>query len=197
MARRANDFYQTPHGATLALLDSIGPLSRDTIAYEPCAGKNSITNVLWNSGLHSVWTNDIDPKVGWKLCFNVDASTVWPMHDKTEPVDWVITNPPFNKAYEILQLSLQNCDKVALLLRLSFLEPTAKRANFLREFPPTKLLVLPRMSFTENGKTDSVTYAWMVWEAGQPEQAIKVYTRNDLVNLVTKYRESKYYERRD
>jgi hypothetical protein len=52
---------------------------------------------------------------------------------------------------------------VVLLLRLSFLEPTDQRGDWLAENPPDMQIVLPRWSYKENGKTDSVTTAWMVW----------------------------------
>jgi hypothetical protein len=50
-----------------------------------------------------------------------------------------------------------------LLLRLSFLEPTFERQDLLIDNPPDAMIVLPRYSFTGDGKSDSVTCAWMVW----------------------------------
>lgn len=52
---------------------------------------------------------------------------------------------------------------VAMLLRLSYLEPTKDRGHWLNDHPPTQMIVLPRISFTGDGKTDSVTCAWMIW----------------------------------
>ena len=48
------------------------------------------------------------------------------------------------------------------------------RGAWLNEHPPTTLIVLPRISFTGNGKTDSVTCAWMVWEKNAITQRIIV-----------------------
>jgi len=63
---------------------------------------------------------------------------------------------------------------VAMLLRLSFLEPTAKvnpRGPWLAECPPSRLIVLPRCSYTGDGRTDSVTTAWMIWLRGDARHA--------------------------
>jgi hypothetical protein len=46
---------------------------------------------------------------------------------------------------------------------MSYLEPVENRGVWLNEHPPTTLIVLPRISFTGDGKTDNVTCAWMVW----------------------------------
>lgn len=80
------------------------------------------------------------------------------------PVDWVVTNPPFAAAMPILQYAVAHARVgVALYLRLSFLEPTRACGPWLEAHPPTRVLVLPRHSFSGDGKTDSVTGAWMVW----------------------------------
>jgi hypothetical protein len=51
-----------------------------------------------------------------------------------------------------------------VLLRLSWLEPTANRKEFLAYYPPDLLIVLPRTRYNPNSRSvDSVTTAWMVW----------------------------------
>jgi hypothetical protein len=55
---------------------------------------------------------------------------------------------------------------VALMLRISFTEPTAHihpRGPWLEVNPPKRQLVLPRYSFTQNGRSDSATTCWFVW----------------------------------
>lgn len=68
-----------------------------------------------------------------------------------------------------------------MMLRLSFREPTSKgfprkvlrdgrivgasspRGPWLAEHPPSRLLTLPRYSFTGDGHSDSVTTEWVIW----------------------------------
>ncbi len=187
MARHPLDAYYTPTDLTLALQDYI-KLSDKVKIYEPCNGLGAISRVFESNG-NRVYTADIDPEV--KPDYVADARTDWPL---TESVDWVITNPPFNGAMQIRRnihaqwLVGDGPQHVAMLLRLSFLEPTKDREQFLSNHPPTQLLVLPRTSFTLDGKTDSVTCAWMIWDMGiMTVPDIRVYTKDDLNHLKGAY----------
>jgi hypothetical protein len=64
-----------------------------------------------------------------------------------------------------------------MLLRLSFLEPTRERGPWLAANPPDLVIVLPRISFTGDGKTDSVTCAWMIWDKDIKDRGIVVSPR--------------------
>ncbi len=180
MARRENDFYETPIGLTAALFHHL-KLQSGQVIYEPCVGDGAILKTLHGCAERgmTIYSNDINPHK--EASFHVDASKVWPLLPEIK-IDWTITNPPFSLAYEILTTSLSNCPRVAMLLRLSFLEPAKKRADFLSELPPNHLLVMPRVSFTEDGKTDTMTCAWMVWDLETNDHSINVYTREDINN---------------
>jgi hypothetical protein len=79
-------------------------------------------------------------------------------------VDWVVTNPPFNAAMAILRLAFHHATcGVVMLLRLSFMEPTKERGEWLSQHPPTRQIILPRWSYKQNRSTDSVTTAWFGW----------------------------------
>lgn len=179
--RRQNDFYPTPAWATEELLKRISV--RGTIL-ECCAGDGAIADVMSreiDSQLASaVWTNDID---GSRNChFTFDASIAWPL-DRV--ADWVITNPPFNSAAKIVPLAYEHAALgIAMLLRLSFLEPVEDRGAWLNEHPPTSMIVLPRISFTGDGNTDSVTCAWMVWEKSK-QGTITVAGNPKFIKLAT------------
>lgn len=134
---------------------------------EPCAGRAlSIAEALERWG-HEVTTADVD--LGAPVDMHVDATA----HD-FEPVRVAVSNPPFVRAPEIIRHMLPRARWVAMLLRLTFLEPCANRLDLL-ERGPAQVLVLPRVSFyagTGAKKTDSVTCAWMVWQGDMhPDQA--------------------------
>lgn len=156
MARRKHDFYPTPTWATEHLLKCCPDLYRlSNGAIEPCAGDGDIAKYLYPF-FDYVHTLDIDPTRKVDKIF--DARELVVSSDET-----VITNPPFNQAIEIVKNFVQSGARSAFLLRLSFLEPTEARGEWLAENPPAGLIILPRISFTGDGKTDSVTCAWMVW----------------------------------
>lgn len=165
MSRRALDNYPTPGRLTRALLEEVCIAG---VVLEPCAGAGQIADVLRGGrayGIRGVYINDLDPAHG---CDRQEDATdpeagIWKLRS-----DWVVTNPPFNQAMAILQNSYRCARRgVAFLLRLSFLEPTNGRAAWLREHEEelSDLLVFgsPRPSFTDDGRTDSATVAWMVW----------------------------------
>jgi hypothetical protein len=86
-------------------------------------------------------------------------------------------HPDGECAFKILTNALFTCKKVAMLLRLSFLEPTRERGPWLAKNPPDLVIVLPRISFTGDGKTDSVTCAWMIWDADIENRGVIVSPR--------------------
>lgn len=155
--RRDLDAYYTPASAVGTLLKYIHVDGCRVM--EPMSGDGAIARKLVAAGAEVI-TNDINP--------DVLALT---HHDATDPdfwtlgggVEWVITNPAFDVAHQVVPLAVQHANNVAMLLRLSFLEPCANRAMFLADCPPASLIVLPRISFTGDGKTDTVTCAWMLW----------------------------------
>lgn len=161
--RRKNDQYFTPRWATEELLRHIEVRPTHSVL-EPCVGDGAISNVL-REKTSSVYTNDIDEHM-W-ASYHEDAASpdFWKVYGQN--YDWIISNPPFSLAIEIVsQAVAASIWGTAMLLRLSFLEPTLDRGPWLAENPPDQIIVLPRISFTGDGKTDSVTTAWFIW---QPE----------------------------
>ena len=160
--RHKLDQYFTPGWAVRELLKHVN--LEGTRILEPCAGEGGIWKPL-RARLKKIQlvTNDIDPTMDTELNFDATTAEFW---DIPLSVDWVITNPPFSAGFDILWRARQRAKKgVAFLMRLSFLEPTKKhpRGAWLHQNPPDLLVVLPRYSFTGDGKTDSVACAWMVW----------------------------------
>lgn len=164
--RRPFDHYPTDVALTEHLLKHV-PVSG--LVLELCAGEGKMAAVLRrHPPILDVVTNDINPD--WPgLDFVGDArledSAVW--QENLRP-HWVITNPPFSSAMEILQHSWEQCRTgVAFLLRVTFLEPTGTRADWLACHADHLCHYLvfgsPRPGFTADGNTDSATVAWMVW----------------------------------
>lgn len=159
--RRQNDYYRTME----SLIDPIKPIVKQFDYFiDPCVGDNIILNSLGVSEHHTL-VNDIDPK--WAAHTHEDARhpEFWREAVKRQigRHTLCVTNPPFKHAFKILENAWDHCNAVAFLLRLSFLEPTFERSKFLHECPPKQIIVNPRTSFTDDGKTDSVTTAWMIW----------------------------------
>jgi hypothetical protein len=160
--RRANDAYFTPAWMTRALLHHVPEIRGNVL--EPCAGDMSIVTVLRQAPGVYATANDIKPQPD---CWARDASSPYIYDGVT--FDWVITNPPYTMptCTQIVENAIRHARVgVAMMLRISFKEPTAARnprGPFLERHPISRELVMPRYSFTGNGKSDSATTAWMIW----------------------------------
>ena len=158
--------YFTPERFVTALFSELPYNWLGLHIVEPCAGDGSICDRLPPGARYT--TSDIDPTLGHTVLDATDPGA-WFLLAERCPIDWVITNPPFSKAMSILENAyLHARSGVAFLVRLSFLEPTFARQDWLRAHPPTRIIVLPRHSFTGDGKSDMVTCAWVIWEKFPP-----------------------------
>ena len=172
--RRKNDFYETPP----VFLEDIGNYVKGKIL-ECCNGDGAISNVLKKKG-YDVVTNDIERDADTDYDATQDALWRW----YSGNVSWVISNPPFKSAPTIVKKAYHTAQHgVAMLLRLSFLEPCQNRGDFLSHHPPN-LIVLPRHSFTGDGGVDSVTCAWFYWIKSQDDLLIanRFITKDQLKN---------------
>ena len=168
MSRRALDRYYTPPWQTRALL---AHQEIRGVVLEPCAGDGAIARVIDGCG-RDVILNDIAyhdvPVFDGHTAFALSATDV-ELYRLCQRVDWVVTNPPYQMPLcrDIVALAVKRARVgVAMLLRQSFREPTAKRnprGPWLRANPLSRILTLPRYSYTQNGKSDSQTTEWMIW----------------------------------
>lgn len=159
--RAKGDFYPTPPFAVEALL------SVETFPgtiWEPACGNGSISKVLERRG-HIVRSTDLyDMGYG-------DSGNDFLMFPKRAVVDHIITNPPYSLAREFVETALLAATgKVAMLLKLSFLEGVT-RQKFFRETPFKKIYVFSRrISLTRMGEPmvnkGMITFAWFIWEHG-------------------------------
>lgn len=152
--REPKDLYNTPPYTTLSLL------ANHEIKYpalEPCAGNMAIVDMLKTGEVFSV---DIDSNS--KAIMQADYLK-W---EANQAYKTIITNPPFNIAMDIIKKALHDVEdggEVIMLLRLNFLGAQS-RHNFWNEFPAKNIYVLSKRPKFINNKSDSIEYAWFVWQ---------------------------------
>lgn len=86
----------------------------------------------------------------------------------------IITNPPYKYALNFVQRALESVrtgGKVAMFLKLQFLEGKERRKFFDENPPRTVYVSSSRLKCAMNGKfekvkSSAVAYAWFVWEKG-------------------------------
>ena len=161
--RRANDLYCTQDAQVRALLQRVEIAG---IIYEPCVGHGDIA-----ARFPARVTNDIDRGLPADTHLDATHADAWRIQ-----CDWVVTNPPFSTAPQILPLAMATASVgVAFLLRLSFLEPVKNRGDWLAahadQMPHLIPFGQPRPSYRigerrPDGRKyngDTVTTAWFVW----------------------------------
>ncbi len=163
MTRRAGDRYLTPDSAFRVLLDRADEI-RGSVLLDPASGDGRGAERVGRR-FQRVVTNDLDPASPAEHHYDAtggDGMALWLL----EP-SWVVTNPPYSHASEVARLALQYSTRgVALLLRCTWLEPCRDR-EWLAETPPTRIIALPRISFTGQG-SDSAPAWWCIWTRDRP-----------------------------
>lgn len=170
MARRDTsknelDFFPTPPFGTRALLEQLfTEYQSGQFCLEPAAGMADMTNVLkeWFSVVDSY--DIVDRGMGFGVRDFLTYS--W----KENSYDWVITNPPFNKAEEFIIQGLKVARKgVAVLSRTQLVEGQKRYNNIYSKYPPSTIYTfverLPMFKNRLNRKGSTATsYSWFVWK---------------------------------
>ena len=166
--RQPNDYYATEPYAVELLLE-----------------KEKFNNNIWECACGEGHISDVLSEHGYKL-FNTDlVNRGYEYHDET--LDFlkldvdiyqfdgdIITNPPYKYAKEFVEKALDVIpigNKVAMFLKLTFLESQSRRKLF-EQYPPKVIYVSSkRLNCAKNGRFDlypssAIAYAWFVWEKG-------------------------------
>lgn len=160
--REDGDFYATDPKAVDMLCD-LESFSKNVL--EPACGQGHIAKALENHGYNVIACDLIDRGFGRA---GVDFLTL----DKSNIDADIVTNPPYVLAQEFVEKAMDvvsSGHKVAMFLKLTFLE-TAKRRELFKRYPPKTVYVASqRIACWPNGKPTSqsmVCYAWFVWQKG-------------------------------
>ena len=163
--REAFDYYATDPKAVEMLLEleQFAP-----VIWEPACGEGHISKVLQAHGYQVISTDLVYRGFG-------DPE---PLDFLKETLDGfegdIITNPPYSTGLEFVQRALESVrpgGKVAMFLKVQFLEGQ-KRGAFFKDTPPrTVYISRSRISCAKNGDFErfpdsAIAYAWYVWEKG-------------------------------
>ena len=163
--RAAHDYYATDPQAVemLLALETFSPL-----IWEPACGEGHISKVLQAHG-HDVISTDL----------------IYRGFGDPEPMDFltetfpdfegdIITNPPYSAGLEFVERALETVrlgGKVAMFLKVQFLEGKRRGELFAKTPPRTVYISRSRLACYKNGDLSTnpesaIAYAWYVWEKG-------------------------------
>lgn len=163
------DYYVTPINEIEKFLKNI---SIDGKILDPCAGGDSINKMSYPVALKNIY-GDIDiTTLDIREDSLAEIKANYLNYNCKNQYDVIITNPPFNQAFEIIKKALDDVKdggKVIMLLRLNFLG-SKERNKWLLNNPPSEIWVhTKRMSFIKGKGTDSIEYAHYIWVKGKKD----------------------------
>ena len=163
-----NDYYATEPRAVELLLQN------ETFNHyirECACGAGHISKVLSDAGYDVKSSDIVDrgyPETEIINFLQPDASLT-----EGEFVGDIITNPPYKYAREFVEKAIEiskDSTKIAMFLKLTFLEGKARRKLFDKHPPKTVYVFSSRVCCGKNGhfnpSENAVAYAWFVWEKG-------------------------------
>lgn len=161
--RDVYDYYATDPYAVECLLDNV---KFDKHIWECACGEGHISNVLERYGYDVISTDLIDRGFGVGGVDFFDCNNVFNGD--------IVTNPPYKHALKFVSHAIDvvpTGHKVAMLLRILFLEGKSRRTLFEANPPREVLVFSSRISCALNGDFEKYSsgaqaYAWFIWEKG-------------------------------
>ena len=165
--RQTEDYYATEPKA-MELLPEVERFNKDV--WECACGEGHLSEVLKNNGYDVYSTDLIDRGYG-------DGIIDFLSPNIQRWVGDIITNPPYKYAQQFIEKSLSiipDKNKVAMFLKVQFLEGKARKKLFTKHPPKVIYVSSSRLLCAKNAMFDrmragggsAVAYAWYVWEKG-------------------------------
>lgn len=180
--RRERDAYFTLRWQVQALLDAFPELRGESLG-DPTCGDGRMARMLVEAGRFTrCYLNDLVEPDALAVPGCVYASQGDGAAADFPRTDWEVSNYPFNAAGEIVWASLRRARVgVAALLRCTFGESCGASAaaprgarKWLVRRPPTGIVMMPRGSYTGDGKSDSAPHWWFIWSDVIPPRIVVV-----------------------
>ena len=173
--RQIDDYYATEPKATQLLLDKI---QFSNVVWECACGGGHMSEVLKQNG-YSVYSTDLVDR-GYEDTIILDFLKFNTLNN----ID-IITNLPYKYAKEFVEHALDISSygvKIAMFLKLTFLEGKARKKLF-EKYPPKYIYVFRnRMATWNNGNeidpntgkrwATTMCHAWFIWEKGSKTEPV-------------------------
>lgn len=180
--RSKDDYYITPVDEIQKFIKEFKKhelMYEATFVVDPCAGGDdnhpmSYPVAFRNENLKVDLT--IDKRLDSKAYIKTDYLK-YDLLKHYEKPSMIITNPPFSLALPIVQKALTEVEDngfVIILQRLNFLGSQARFDFWKGNMPKYIFVHHKRMSFTGDGKTDSIEYCHFCFQKGYKEKFSKL-----------------------
>ena len=176
-----SDYYVTPVDKITEFLNVFckyeNVFTRNNVKIlDPCSGgdpKNGMSYPIALNLLNVVDIDTVDIREDSQAQIKGDYLAL----DLKDKYDVIITNPPFNVSKDIILKALDDVKDggfVIMLLRLNYFGGKVRQDLWTNYMPKYCFVHNKRISFTDNGKTDSIEYCHMVWQKGYNPEFTKL-----------------------
>ena len=162
--RQKDDYYATePLAAKLLMqVEKFSPF-----IWECACGEGHLSKEFEKAGYTVCSTDKVDRGFGYVEDFLQAQEPPCPQCD-------IITNPPYKYAKEFVEHALNisaEGRKVAMFLKVQFLEGKSRKKLFKKYPPKTIYVSSSRLNCARNGEfekfqSSAIAYAWFVWQKG-------------------------------
>lgn len=162
--RQKDDYYATvPLAAKLLMqVEKFSPF-----IWECACGEGHLSKEFEKAGYKVYSTDKVDRGFGYVKDFLQASEPPSPQFD-------IITNPPYKYAKEFVEHALNisaEGRKVAMFLKVQFLEGKSRKELFKKYPPKTIYVSSSRLKCAMNGEfekfqSSATAYAWFIWEKG-------------------------------
>ena len=154
------DYYVTPVDKVIDFIDAFVETEEDFEGkiLDPCAGGDEKHPMSYPEALKQCGYLDVDT-LDIREDSLADIKSDYLTYDCKDRYSIIITNPPFNLARPIIEKALDDVKEggyVIMLLRLNFFGSKTRRDMWENQMPKYSFVHSKRLSFTDNGKTDSI-----------------------------------------
>lgn len=171
--RHASDYYVTPVDKVVDFLNEFNKheeifFKQDIYVLDPCAGGDSSHLMSYPEALNQIEIDFIDT-IDIREDSRADVIGDYLEIDCKNKYDVIITNPPFNIARNVIEKALTDVKDggfVIMLLRLNYFGGKLRKDMWEKQMPKYVFVHNKRMSFTDDGKTDSIEYAHYCFQKG-------------------------------
>jgi len=168
-----DDFPTPPWGGRALVEQFIRPLGLlwpGARLWEPACNRGYLIRGLATYFGSALYATDVFD-YGWPR-MDAQADFLFPGVLPPEPVDWIITNPPFRLAEEFAAKAMTVARTgAAMLVRTAFLEGIGRFERLFSVTPPTIVAQFVERLPMVKGRCDpeastATSYAWLVWIRG-------------------------------
>lgn len=174
--RHQNDYYVTPIDDVALFLKELesveGNIFEGKKILDPSAGGDAINVMSYPTAL--VEHMGVNPKDITTIDIRQDSRAEirgdYLKLDMSDKFDVVITNPPFNLSLDMIKKALSELKEggyAIFLVRLNYFGSKARKEFWDTILPKYTFVHSKRISFTPDGKKDSIEYMHIVFKKGE------------------------------